>query len=90
MKAGAYRTDPLSRIVFVGAVRDISGAAEPGAKDGRSTLNRPHPLTRTAIPAAALSRVGRAIRKPFYQMMQETLIRQYIGQSRRLEFYSNY
>ena len=41
MEAGAYRTDPLSRIVIVGGVRGISGAAEPGAKDRRLMLNRP-------------------------------------------------
>jgi len=67
MEAGAYRTDPLSGIVIVGGVRDISSAAEPSAKDGRSTLNRPHQLTRTAIPAAVLSGVGPSIRTSFYK-----------------------
>ena len=80
MEAGAYQTDPLPRIVIVGGVRDISGAAEPGAKDGRLMLNRRHQLTPTPIPATVLSGVGRA--NSFYQLTQETPSRQYIGQSR--------
>jgi hypothetical protein len=82
MEAGAYQTDPLPRIAIVGGVRDISGAAESGAKDGRLLLNRRHQLTPTPIPAAVLSGVGRANSNSFYQMTQETPSRQYIGQSR--------
>jgi hypothetical protein len=53
MKSGTYQTDSLARIVIVGGVWGLSDAAEPGAKDGKVNVDRPHPST--PIPAAALS-----------------------------------
>ena len=53
MKADTYQTDSLPRIVILGGVKGLSDAAEPGAKDGKVNVNRPHPSTPN--PAAALS-----------------------------------
>ena len=53
MKADTYQTDSLPRIVIVGGVWGFSDAAEPGAKDGKVNVDRPH--SSTPIPAAALS-----------------------------------
>jgi hypothetical protein len=71
MDAGAYRTDRHPHIVIVAGVRRISGAVEPGAKNGRLMSNRPHQLTPTPIPAAAPSGVGRANSNALYKVTQE-------------------
>jgi len=72
MEARAYRTDRHPRIVIVAGVRGISGAAEPGAKDGRLKSNRPHQLTPTPIPAAVPAGIGWANNNSLYQVARET------------------